>query len=163
MIKVYVNADGRTSLGYDISTIMQPDCLEIPVIREALEDIEEVVKIEGLTMYSKRHGVKSPLDLSNGLKALILCWYQSQRKYDELISNACFGDNVVPYLQKLGLEYDFSLAWDCYIPMDWNAPISMKDMRDSRIYTDVYTFQHTVGLEGGLTNVPAFNCENVYF
>ena len=127
MMTIYLNRDGLAYLDLDIQDIMQPDCLEEDIIRRAIMDVENVYKIEGLAFYSRDWGVKSPASLSNGIKALILCYYYSQGKFDELVANSCMGANVGPYLRELSLKYDFSISWDYFLNMRHDMPVSARD------------------------------------
>lgn len=155
MLHAYINGDGILSLSLDIPYYVEPSVLKHPIIRQALEKVEGVYKIEGLAMYSKEHGVKSPENLSLGVKALIMCYYQAMGTYKELISSACMGDNIGVYLQKMSLEMDMHVAWDSYLPMDWKAPILAKNMANGNIITNVEDFQREIGWKGGTPGVPA--------
>ena len=154
MMTVYPNGDGLAQLDAWIQFLIQPDCLEEPILYEALCDIEDVYKVEGLAMYSRKHGVKSPQDLSNGMKALILCYYYAKGKFSELLTNTSIGDNIAPYFQRLSLKYDFAMSWDCYTPFDWDAPILAKDITTGKVYHDVDSFQDELGCKGGKPDVP---------
>lgn len=154
MLYAYINANGLLSLTRDVQLYMQPDCLENQTIRKALEEVEEVYKIEGLAMYSKRHGVKSPGSLSLGVKALIMAYYQDKGIYKTLFSSACMGDNIGKYIQEMSLTMDMHIAWDSYLPMDWDAPILAKDMATGEVITTVRRFQDIVGHNGGEPSVP---------
>lgn len=127
MMNVIINGDGSTQLYSDIKYNIQPDIFDEPILLEAMRDIEKVYKIEGLAFYSEDHGVKSPGDLSNGMKALILCVYYAKGKVDTLISNACMGENCGKYLAQLSTKYNFSIAWDYPMCFDWDIPISARE------------------------------------
>lgn len=155
MLYAYINAGGIQYLFNEVDRCIQPDVLEVPVIKKALEDVEEIYKTEGLAMYSRRHGVKSPQSLSNGIKALMLLYYQSKGECTELISSGCFGDNVGKYVQEMSLTMDIHISWDSYLPMCRDAPILAKDMSTGEVITDVERFQKVVGRKGGEPSVPA--------
>ena len=105
-----------------------------------MEDILGVYKIEGLAIYSKDWGVIAPANLGNGILALILLYYCSQGKYSRLISNACMGRNIGPYLRELSLEYDFEIAWDEYLFLGWDLPVSAKDAATGKVFTNTTKF-----------------------
>ena len=128
MMTIYLNRRGKTYLDFAIRDNIQPDVFEEPIIRQALLDIDRVVDISGLALKTEEYGILAPGDLSNGCKSLILCWYDSFRHFDYLVSNCCMGENVLPYLAALSLKYDFKISMD--YPMlfpDDNTPLSAKD------------------------------------
>lgn len=155
MLYVYPNSKVNMYLTKAIQYTMQPDCLENDIIRKALEDVEDIYKIEGLAMYSKNHGVKSPASLSGGIKALILGYYQSEGKYNEIIASANMGDNVGKYLQELSLSRDIYISWNSYLPMDWREPILAKDMSNGLVVNNVKDFQYKIGWKGGEPSIPS--------
>lgn len=155
MLYVYPNGLGSTDLNDDIQFCMQPDVFCEDIIRRAVADVDEVYKIEGLAMYSKRHGVKSPASLSNGIKALILCYYQATGKFDGIVSNACMGENVGPYLQELSLKYDIHITWDYWLHFDWDSPIEATDVSTGKTVRTVDDFQKEIGWKGGHPDVPS--------
>lgn len=114
---------------------MQPDCLEEDIIRNAIIDVDEVYKIEGLAFYTKEWGVKSPSSLSNGIKALILCYYNAMGVYKRKVANCCMGANVGPYLRELSLKYDFDISWEYFLDLGWEEEISVKDADTGKILT----------------------------
>ena len=149
MLYVYLNGEADMCVEKYLMSIIQPDAFENEVIRKELEDVEEIVKIEGLALYSKRHGVKSPSTLGGGTQALILCYYQHLGKFDKLVSSANIGDNVGKYLQELSLSVDMHVSWDSYLPMDWYAPILACDVLTGKVYNNVKDFQHNLGIHCG--------------
>lgn len=112
MMIIHLNNWGKTFLDIDIKERITPEAVQEPIIREALRNIDRVYKIEGLAMYTKEYGVLSPQDLSNGCKSLILLYLSSKEDIGFLISNCCMGENVLPYLAKLSLKYDFHISMD---------------------------------------------------
>lgn len=149
MLYAYINGNGETVIKPDGRVFITTECLDVPEIIEALEDVEGVYKIEGLAFYTKEHGVLSPESISNGIRALMLLYYQHKGVYDEIISSACFGDNVGKYVQKMSLNYNIHIAWDSYLPMDWNAPILATNVSTGDVITDIKVFQDEVGHYGG--------------
>lgn len=139
MMTIYLNRNGASRLDLYIQNVMQPDCLEEPIIRQAIMDVEDVYKIEGLAFYSREWGVKSPTSLSNGIKALILCYYYAQGKFNKLVANSCMGANVGPYLRELANKYDFSISWDYFLDMGYYEPIDAKDFDTGTVFKDPYT------------------------
>ena len=115
MMTIHLNYDGDSSLNYFIRNCVQPDFLEEPILKRALYNIDNVCKTEGLAFYTESSSVLSPESLSEGVKALILCYYNAKGKYDRIVSNLCMYSNVGPYLCELSMKYDFDIAWDCFL------------------------------------------------
>ena len=126
MMHIKDKGDGTTMLSDIISDYITPDILLDDIIVRALENIEGVVKIEGLALYTKEHGVLSPERLSNGMKALI-CFVMYD-KHKELVSSACMGGNCGPFLRELSFKYDFEIAWDYFVDMGWEEPVCAVDI-----------------------------------
>lgn len=112
MMTIYLNRRGRTYLDLDIQYNVQPEVFEDPIIRKALHDVDRVIRISGMTLETSEYGVLAPGNLSNGCKALILCWYDAKKHFDFLVSNSCMGENVLPHLAALSLKYDFRISMD---------------------------------------------------
>lgn len=138
MMTVHLNGDGSTMLKTDIQRYIQPEIFDNPIVREAMLDIEDIYKIEGLAFYSRRHGVKSPESLSNGMKALILCsiYDESADGFHDLISNACMGANCGKYLQRLSLVKDFSIAWDYFLDVEFDEPLCAIDFDTKTVFNN---------------------------
>ena len=145
MMTIHLNRHGQTYLDIKIRENMQPDVFNEPIIVEAIRDIDRVYKIEGLAMYTHEFGVLSPADLSNGMKALILCYYDAVNGLDFLVSNCCIAENVLPYLARLSLKYNFNISMD-YPMLFGLTPVTLcaKDidtgtvMNDSFVLADFY-------------------------
>ena len=153
MMTMYLNRDGESSLNYIIRDCIQPDVFEEPIIREAMEDIEEIYKIEGLAFYSKRHGVKSPESLSNGMKTLILLYYNAIGKHNLLMSSACLGNNCYKYLARLSLRYDFNISVDYSLLIPKDEPFLAKDYDSGKIINNKTDLIKLYGGRAGLFNV----------
>lgn len=136
MMTMYLNRDGKSWVDDLIRDCIQPDVFNEPIIRDAMEDIEEIYKIEGLAFYSKRHGVKSPESLSNGMKMLILCYYNAMGKHDCLLCSASMGDNCMKYLARLSLKYDFNISVDYYLRVPFDEKLHFKDFDTGEEFTD---------------------------
>lgn len=134
MMTIHLNRSGFTFLSYEIDDVIQPDCIEVPVIRKALTEVLGIYKTEGLALYSEDWGVIAPARLGNGILSLILLYYYSQGKYNRLISNACMGRNIGPYLRELSKSYDFDIAWDCYLFMGYDEEIEARDFDTGTVF-----------------------------
>lgn len=150
MMTIYLNRQGKTFLDFAIRDNIQPEVFEEPIIRQALRNIDRVIDISGLAMQTTEYGVISPGDLSNGCKALILCWYDSFRHFNYLVSNCCMGENMLPYLAALSLKYDFKISMD--YPMifpDLNVTLSAKDFdTGTEFHTGDDVFEFYLGRAG---------------
>ena len=150
MMTIYLNRDGKTCLDIAIRDNMQPEVFDEPIIRKALAEVDRVVEISGLALITREYGVLAPGDLSNGCKSLILCWYDSFRHFDYLVSNCCMGENMLPYLAALSLKYDFRISMD--YPMlfpDLNVPLSAKDFdTGTEFHTGDDVFEFYLGKAG---------------
>ena len=143
MMTMYLNRDGKSWVDDLIRDCIQPDVFEEPIIREAMDDIEDVYKIEGLAFYSRKHGVKSPESLSNDMKMLILFYYNAMGKHDCLLCSASMGNNCMKYLARLSLKYDFKISVDYCLLVPWEEPIYFKDFdsgKEFRKIEDVLRF-----------------------
>lgn len=149
MMRVLLNGDGYTQLDTSIQVNIQPEQIANPVIREELEDVEDVYKIEGLAMYTHNWGVKSPQSLSNGTKALIL--FACFDKHKRLVSSACCGQNVAPYIAKLSLICDFDIALDYFLATPMDAKIDAIDVKTGEI---MHTGKEFHDLYGGKAGTP---------
>lgn len=142
MMRVILNGDGRTSLGYDIQYNITPELLQQPIIYEELKEVEDVYKIEGLAMYTHEWGVKSPQDLSNGTKALIL--FSCFDKHHVLVSSACCGANVAKFVGQLSNVCDFDMALDYFFDIPDDDEINAIDsetgvvLHNGREFIDYY-------------------------
>ena len=127
MMRVYLNDERGTSFATDLIQIyIQPEDIEHDVIRRALADVEEVYKIEGLAMYSKRHGVKSPASLGNGTKTLIL--YNSFSRHNKLMDSSSCGANIAPYVAELSLVRDFDMNLNYFLDIPADAKLDAIDV-----------------------------------
>ena len=126
MMRVKENGDGTTMLGDIISEFITTDVLNDDTIKRALEVVEGVYKIEGMTLYTKEHGILSPITCSNGTKALMCFVLFNEHK--ELVSSACMGANCGPFLRELSFKYDFDIAWDYFVDMGWEEPVCAIDI-----------------------------------
>lgn len=144
MMTCYLNNDGYSNLDYYIGDMIKPSWFDLNIIREAMQEIEHVDRIEGLAFYSSDHGVKSPQSLSNGMKSLLLYANVPADNYmyqDGIyVCNASIGDNVIPFLQRLSMVRDFPIAWDIFRPLKPELRISAKDAETGKEFTDVDEF-----------------------
>lgn len=60
--------------------------------------------------------------------------YYGKEGYDELVSNACMGANCAEYLRRLSFEFDFTIAWDYFLDLDYEKSIMAKDYRTGTIF-----------------------------
>ena len=125
MVRVFLNGDGETILWDLVKYYIQPELLDDPTISAELKDVEKVYKREGLAMYTDGWGVKSPSDLGNGTKALIL--FTCFDKHKVLISSACCGANVAKYIPSITKKYDFDMALDYFLDLPDDAEIDAVD------------------------------------
>ena len=125
MLRVFLNGDGETILWDLVKYYIQPELLDDPTISAELADVEEVYKREGLAMYTENWGVKSPSDLGNGTKALIL--FTCFDKHKVLISSACCGENVAKYIPDITKRYDFDMALDYFLALPDDSEIDAID------------------------------------
>lgn len=125
MMRVILNGNGTTQLWDLVKHFIKPELLDDETIDAELKDVEEVYKREGLAMYTERWGVKSPDDLSNGTKALIL--FTCFDKHQELISSACCGANVARYIPEISRKYDFDIALDYFLNLPNDSIIDAVD------------------------------------
>ena len=139
MMTIVLDEQGEIDMNKYIQYNIQPYLFEEPILVEAMKDIEDVYKIEGLAFYTNKFGVKSPSDLSNGMKALILLTCQGMGKGKDigLITNSCMGGNCIKYLCQLSLKYDFRLEWDYPTPCYDNYDCLIKIKNEDKIYTKV--------------------------
>ena len=135
MMRVKENGDGTTMLTDIISDFITPEVLNDDIIKRALEEVEGVYKIEGMTLYTKEHGILSPVTCSNGMKALMSFILFNEHK--ELVSSACMGANCGPFLRELSFKYDFEIAWDYFVNMGWEEEVCAQDIDTGTVFTTV--------------------------
>lgn len=140
MMICHLNENGTSYLDTMIQCNIKPEWLDNELIKEAMKDIEHVYKIEGLAFYSTDWGVKSPQSLSNGMKALLLLanipedYFENE--VERHISNGSIGDNVVDFLRRLSLECDFHIAYDIWLPLEYDMPIKAMDYETGVTFSD---------------------------
>lgn len=149
MMLCHVNSEeGYSQTQSFIQNYIKPEYLQVPVIRRALEDVEGVYKIEGLAMYSKEHGVKSPGSLSNGMRTLILLYCYKEHGF--LLNSSNMGPNVTKYLGELSTICDFeiNLNYFCKIPDDY--VVNAKDIETGTLYTNGKDFTRAYARKAGI-------------
>lgn len=127
MMRVFINEDrGISYLEHLVQMHIQPEVIENDIIQRALADVEEIYKIEGLAMYSKQHGVKSPSSLGNGTKTLILlnCF----EKHGQLLNSSSLGANIAPYVAELSLVKDFDINLNYFLNIPGDAKVDALDV-----------------------------------
>lgn len=152
MMRVFLNGDGTTQLWDTIRRNIQPEQLENPIIRAELKEVEDIYKIEGLAMYTHNWGVKSPESLSNGTKALIL--YSCFDKHKELISSACCGENIAPYIAQLSLVCDFYIALDYFLAIPMDVELAAIDSKTGQVMRTGREFHNLYSGRAGEPTVP---------
>lgn len=125
----------------------KPRWLEDPLAVQVLEGIEQV-KVE--SPYCFKHyayGQISPYMLSSGVKHLLLMMSTDILRNKYMFDCAFFGDNCVPYIQRIGDKYNLDIFVDRFL--NWDDAY-MKDHPIMSAFSNKYLYSDEEAMDDQL-------------